>query len=182
MHSCWRKALCWVQCPIWISTNCCSHHQLWGSNIQVKSLYVPRHGYGGTLYRLNEHILVQDNCPEDLAIVRTGYRRKVPFFSKRRSFVQAITAAGDSKYHSYSGNPFVESSGVEKYFSISAILRKVMLYPDPECRTIHTFHCYWTSKTICATWKPKKEFINPICKWKNTGPSGFEYSTVGIQY
>eukprot|EP00731_Ephydatia_muelleri_P026694 Em0018g794a len=47
-------------------------------------------------------------------------------------YSHAADSSGDPMYHSYSDNPYVEPTSTVKVLRSTAILRKVMLYPDPD--------------------------------------------------
>ena len=104
---------------------------------KYRSIFVPTHGYRGTLYRVNECILAQDDSLDDMIILKISsiFSTKL---SKYQSFVtgevysHAADSSGDPMYHSYSDNPYVEPTSTVKVLRSTAILRKVMLYPDPD--------------------------------------------------
>ena len=108
------------------------------ATIQVSSIYMPNHGYNGTLYRINEHILSKYDTSEELIVVRIlnivslNLQGEYKTFIKGEAYTQALTATGDSRFHEYSDNPFVEPSATVLFIPVSGIVRKVMLYPDPE--------------------------------------------------
>eukprot|EP00731_Ephydatia_muelleri_P008790 Em0004g1128a len=51
---------------------------------------------------------------------------------EREVYSHAADSSGDPMYHSYSDNPYVEPTSTVKVLRSTAILRKVMLYPDPD--------------------------------------------------
>ena len=105
---------------------------------KYRSIFVPTHGYRGTLYRVNECILAQDDSLDDMIILQISSIFSTKLSDKYHSFVtgevysHAADSSGDPMYHSYSDNPYVEPTSTVKVLRSTAILRKVMLYPDPD--------------------------------------------------
>ena len=105
---------------------------------KYRSILVPTHGYRGTLYRVNECILAQDDSLDDMIILKISSIFPTKLSDKYQSFItgkvysHAADSSGDPMYHSYSDNPYVEPTSTVKVLRSTAIVRKVMLYPDPD--------------------------------------------------
>ena len=90
------------------------------------------------MYRLNESILVNDESGDDMEISKiisifsTNISGKCYGFIYTALYSQSISDTGESLYHIYSDNPYVEPTSLMKLFLASAVVRKVMLYPDLE--------------------------------------------------
>ena len=105
--------------------------------IQVPSIYMSQHGFGGTLYRVGEHVLVSDDAGELSvakidAILAVNIEEEYHLLLKGEEYAQSVTETGDSRIHASSENPFVESTSSMIFFPCKSIVRKVMLFPDPD--------------------------------------------------
>jgi len=103
----------------------------------VRSLYIPQHGYSGTLYRNDEHVLVNSSEDCEAVVIQIS-----------KIFVlQSITFVTGSKYfatgtHLPSGNATVKRANMLETNLGQSIIRKVMLYPDneqPDCFIVIDF-------------------------------------------
>ena len=87
----------------------------------------------GILYRLREHILVSLN--EEERVIKITDLFSVPSIDNHyHTFVKGNihTPLNDRSIRSHSGNYFVEYTSQEVITKASKILRKIMLYPDPD--------------------------------------------------
>ena len=105
--------------------------------IQAPSIYMSQHGFGGTLYRVGEHVLVSDDAGELSvakidAILAVNIEEEYHLLLKGEEYAQSVTETGDSRIHTSSENPFVESTSSMIFFPCKSIVRKVMLFPDPD--------------------------------------------------
>ncbi|KAL5479355.1 hypothetical protein EMCRGX_G022868, partial [Ephydatia muelleri] len=105
--------------------------------IQAPSIYMSQHGLGGTLYRVGEHVLVSDDAGELSvakidAILAVNIEEEYHLLLKGEEYAQSVTETGDSRIHTSSENPFVESTSSMIFFPCKSIVRKVMLFPDPD--------------------------------------------------
>ena len=66
------------------------------------------------------------------SIFSTKLSDKYQSFVTGEVYSHAADSSGDPMYHSYSDNPYVEPTSTVKVLRSTAILRKVMLYPDPD--------------------------------------------------
>lgn len=67
-----------------------------------------------------------------IQIFSTNISGKCYGFIYTAHYSQSISDTGESLYHIYSDNPYVKPTSLMKLFLASAVVRKVMLYPDPE--------------------------------------------------
>ena len=105
--------------------------------IQVPSIYMSQHGFGGTLYRVGEHVLVMDDAGELSvakidAILAINIEEEYHLLLKGEEYAQSVTETGDSRIHASSENPFVEPTSSMIFSPCKSIVRKVMLFPDPD--------------------------------------------------
>ena len=106
--------------------------------VQARCALLPGHTYKGGMYRLNESILVNAESGDDMEIAKiisifsTNISGKCYGFIYAALYSQSISDTGESLYHIYSDNPYVEPTSLMKLFLVSAVVRKVMLYLDPE--------------------------------------------------
>ena len=87
----------------------------------------------GMLYRLREHILVSLNVEEQVIEITDFF--SVPSTDNHyHTFVKGTmyTPLDDGRIHLHSGNYFMKHTSQEVITKASKILRKIMLYPDPE--------------------------------------------------
>lgn len=99
--------------------------------IFVRSIFLPRHGVNGTLYRVGEFCLVC-NCVGEQAIVKILDIFVISIDNTYHSFLKGCRYDLDSDNpttHPYSGNPVVEEVQRHLMCSASQIERKIMLYP-----------------------------------------------------
>ena len=104
-----------------------SENSLNTGGIFVRSVFIPRHGPKGTLYRVGECCLVR-NCVGEQAVVEILDIFAISTDSTYHSFIKGCKFEQDSvnpTTHPYSGNPVV----AEIHLICSASQRKVMLYP-----------------------------------------------------
>ena len=105
---------------------------------------MPNHEYNGTMYRINEHILSKYDTSEELIVVRIlnivslNLQGEYKMFIKGEAYTQALTVTGDSRFHEYSDNPFVEPPVTVLFIPVSGIVRKVMLILTQNIFKIHT--------------------------------------------
>ena len=105
--------------------------------IQVPSIYMSQHGFGGTLYRVGEHVLVMDDAGELSvakidAILAVNIEEEYHLLLKGEEYAQSVTETGDSRIHASRENPFVEPTSSMIFSPCKCIVRKVMLFPDPD--------------------------------------------------
>ena len=103
--------------------------------IFVRSVFIPKHGHEGTLYRVGEHCLVTDEN-EDQHVIKLSHIFTInisgtyPIFVKGEVNLQVCDSNEVGQVHIYSNNPVVELTSVNKMFLGSQIQRKLMLYRD----------------------------------------------------
>ena len=103
--------------------------------IFVRSVFIPKHGHEGTLYRVGEHCLVTDENEEQHVIKLShiftiNISGTYPIFVKDEVYLQVCDSNEVGQVHIYSDNPVVELTSVNKMFLGSQIQRKLMLYRD----------------------------------------------------
>jgi len=103
-----------------------------------RSLLIQSHGVRGTLYRVDEYLLLKGD-DEEIVIQAMEYFAIV-HCNKCYSFVKGKVFQPQGNCHEYSGNMFVLPTTREVTFSSCNVLRKLMLYPDPE--NIDSPSCY----------------------------------------
>ncbi len=99
--------------------------------IFVRSIFLPKHGLNGTLYRVGEVCLVCNSVGE-LAVVKICGIFAINLNNTYFSFIEGRRYAPDTVNpvtHQYSGNPVVAEVQNHLMCSASQIERKVMLYP-----------------------------------------------------
>ena len=108
-----------------------SDSSLNSGGIFVRSIFLPRHGLNGTLYRVGEFCLVINSVGEQ-AILKILDIFAVSINNTYHSFLKGCKYDVDSVNpitHPYSSNPVVADVQVHLICSASQIERKVMLYP-----------------------------------------------------
>ena len=80
-----------------------------------------QHGFGGTLYRVGEHVLVTDDAGELSvakidAILAINIEEEYHLLLKGEEYAQSVTETGDSRIHASSENPFVEPTSSMIFF------------------------------------------------------------------
>lgn len=110
---------------------------------KFRSLLMPTQGYDGTTYRTSEYVLsaIDTNRNQELPLVG----RIISIFatldsssSAYKTFVKVevypykLTHEGTPEYHPHSGNPLVLPSAEHMIFPATKLLRKVILYSDPD--------------------------------------------------
>ena len=103
------------------------------------SIFMPSHGHNGLLYRTGEFVLVE-LAEEQQTVVRVGaiFAIKEPNTGnvfkciKGEIYYGKKNASGERVFHIYSDSGFVVPSCDQIIVCCSRLLRKVMLYPDPE--------------------------------------------------
>lgn len=103
--------------------------------IFVRSVFIPKHGHEGTLYRVGEHCLVTDENEEQHVIKLShiftiNILETYPIYIKGEVYLQVTDSNEVGQVHIYSDNPIVKLTSVIKMFLGSQIQRKLMLYPD----------------------------------------------------
>jgi len=102
-----------------------------GGAYSVRSLYIPQHGYSGTLYRNNEHVLITSNEDHETIVLQISKIFVLYIDEAYRIFVTG------SKYssvgtHLPSGNVIVQKTDLLETNTGQDIIRKVMLYQDDQ--------------------------------------------------
>ena len=99
--------------------------------ISCRALFIGNHGndISGMLYRVSEFILLFDR-----SIIQVVKFFSVNFSNKYYGFVKGkvCTPRTDKRIHIYSSSPYVICTDNLKIAPFSDIVRKVMLYPDPD--------------------------------------------------
>ncbi len=93
------------------------------------------HGVNGTLYRTGEYILTADADDDDQQIlVRAMCFFSVPIGDQHITFLKGELYGPQegNPIHTYSSNPFVVPTSQVEVVPATTVLRKVMLYPDPD--------------------------------------------------
>lgn len=103
--------------------------------IFVRSVFIPKHGHEGTLYRVGEYCLITDENEEQHAIKLShiftiNISETYPIFIKGEVYLQVTDCNEVGQVHIYSDNPIVKLTSVIKMCLGSQIQRKLMLYPD----------------------------------------------------
>lgn len=98
-----------------------------------RSMFIKSHGVSGTLYRVGEDILIKTNDEEVENVVIKATDFFAVHLSSHCSFIRGrlYKLQHDEEVHSYSGNSIVVPTSTSRVFSSSSVLRKLMLYPDP---------------------------------------------------
>ena len=96
-------------------------------------MFIKSHGVSGTLYRVGEDILIKTNDEEVENVVIKATDFFAVHLSSHCSFIRGrlYKLQHDEAVHSYSGNSIVVPTSTSRVFSSSSVLRKLMLYPDP---------------------------------------------------
>lgn len=97
-----------------------------------RSLFIGCHGVEGMLYRVGEYLLVGDTDNADVIEAKEFFG--VLLSNNWHSFVRGtkFEYPPNKPVHAYSGCPFVIATSIVKVFSSAKILRKLMLFPDPD--------------------------------------------------
>lgn len=101
----------------------------------VRSVFIPKHGHEGTLYRVGEHCLVIEENEEQHVIKLShiftiNISGTYPIYVKGEVYLQVSDSNEVGQVHIYSDNPIVELTSVNTMFLGSQIQWKLMLYPD----------------------------------------------------
>ena len=98
-----------------------------------RSMFIKSHGVSGTLYRVGEDILIKTNDEEVENVVIKATDFFAVHLSSHCSFIRGrlYKLQHDEAVHSYSGNSIVVPTSTSRVFSSSSVLRKLILYPDP---------------------------------------------------
>ena len=99
--------------------------------IFVRSVFLPKHGHNGTLYRVGEFCLICNSMGEQ-AVVKISDIFTISLNNTYFSFIKGHRYTPDAVNpvtHPYSGNPIVAEAQIQLMCSASQIERKVMLYP-----------------------------------------------------
>ena len=116
------------------------YHSLGFSLSELQSWFV-NHAVSGMLYRIGEHILLRANEDEQQVICVTDFFTLCSC-GQYYAFVKGELYASpeQDENHIYSGNPIVIPTSKVIITLASNILRKIMLYPDPD--NIASPSCY----------------------------------------
>lgn len=106
--------------------------------ISCRSLLFLHHGVKGTLYRTGEYI-VADDVDGGQNLIRATSFFSVPAedqtqymcFLKGELYEPQKSAEGTELFHQHSSSPMVVPTSIIEVVPAAAIMRKVMLYPDP---------------------------------------------------
>ena len=99
--------------------------------IFVRSIFLPKHGPNGTLYRVGE-VCLACNSADERAVVKITNIFAINLNNTYFSFIEGRRYAPDTANpitHQYSGNPIVTEAPNHLMCLASQIERKVMLYP-----------------------------------------------------
>ena len=102
----------------------------------VRSIFLPKHGYGGTLYRVGEHCLATHN-DEDIVIKISDifslcFSGTYYSFFKGGIYLQDTISDQSPRIHTYSSNPILKYTANTGVLLVQQLKRKVMLYPHEE--------------------------------------------------
>lgn len=102
---------------------------------QCRSLFIKSHSVEGVLYRVGENLIVGDEENSDIILATEFFG--IVISDQWYSFVKGnvFECPHDVPVHAYSDCPFVTSTSTAKVFSSGKILRKLMLFPDPDSST-----------------------------------------------
>ena len=100
--------------------------------IFTRSIFFPKHGHGGTLYRIGEHCLVnyarEDTVIEISKIFAVEFSMCTAMYVKGTIF-SPVTEEDQISLHSYSLNQIVQRTSNQLVVLAANVARKVMLYP-----------------------------------------------------
>jgi len=103
--------------------------------IFARSIFFPKHGYSGTLYRIGEHYLVnharEDTVIEISKIFAIEFSTCTTMYVKGTIF-SLVTEGDQISLHSYSLNHIVQRTSNQLVALAAQVVRKVMLYPHDE--------------------------------------------------
>ena len=107
---------------------------------QFRGLLMPAHGYSGTSYRISEYVLSATDTDQELPLVGCIISifagavlpsRTYKTFVKLEVYPYKLSDQGEPEYF-YSGNELVLPSAQHIIIPTSKLLRKVILYPNPQ--------------------------------------------------
>lgn len=104
--------------------------------LHFRSMFMPFHGHQGTLYRIGEVILIQGPSNDgNLETIRLTDILFVACKAKYNAVVKGelYTNVFDHdgiKYHQYSGSNYVKPTAIQRAVLSTAVLRKIMIFPD----------------------------------------------------
>ena len=101
--------------------------------IFVRSVFFGKHGYKGTLYRVNECCLVESVSGEVIIKIAQIFSFKI--MDKYFIFLKGLQYT-PCDIHSYSDNPIVEATTSNTTIQTNQVKRKVMLYPHEDNKFI----------------------------------------------
>ncbi len=128
---------------------------------QCRSMLFLHHGVRGTLYRTGEHTVVSDD--NDPHLIQATAFFSVCVCDQYYTFVKGekFVPPPDEPVHIYSSNPIVVPTSAEVVFPATRILRKVMLYPDPDNVDSPTFYVVVDFQRLEVPLEPK-DVIVPV--------------------
>lgn len=103
--------------------------------LHFRSMFMPLHGYEGTLYRIGEFIFIQ--APGQIETIRltdimfVACECKYNAVVKGELYTDVIDHDG-IKYHQYSGSKYVKPMPIQRTVLAEAVLRKIMIFPDTD--------------------------------------------------
>lgn len=101
------------------------------------SIFMPNHTHNGLLYRPGEYVFVNyRNCTQTVVRINNTYAIQSASacykLIKGEIYPTKKTSSGETQRHLHSGSELVVPSGNRIIVSTDNLMRKVMLYPDPE--------------------------------------------------
>ena len=112
--------------------------------VRARSIFMPKHQYSGTVYRLGELVLITDpKCDDSVEVIVI-----TSIFSTQGMnsalvmgdlYSKMTNTTGHVHLHEYSGNPYVKPTSIKRIVPCCCIKRKIMLFPehenleDPKC-------------------------------------------------
>ena len=112
------------------------------AGISCRSILFQHHGFDGTLYRVGEHLLVSHAIRDEQQVIQVTTFFSVNHHGQYITFVMGklYLQPDEDSIHPYSSNPIVEPTPEVVIALADNIIRKLMLYPDPENITSPEFY------------------------------------------